>query len=227
MKMVLNYCPISNSPQPPTLPITSMSGVGDVVYAKQKPPSSNVLTGFSDHLSLSSAKMLLPPSHSPKKKPSVKPSNMTSFMHNRDTCTQYSPTFPNLCHSAKTNLGCLIQQTDLLVLPCIIVHNPNHHRCMGLLNTHQRTGALRTTPHPITSSHTLLLHLHPLVDRHRHLPYICLFQTQVVPPPHHLIVQVKAPRLPMYLMEPHHHRTPIFPFPDLHNLWLPHIPIRG
>jgi hypothetical protein len=171
--------------------------------------------------------MSLPPSHSPKKKPSVKLSNMISSMHNRDTCTQYSPISQNLCHLARTNLGCLIQQTDSLVLPCIIVHNPSHHRCMGPLNTHQHMGALLITPHPLTNSYTPWLHPHPSVDRHRHLPCIRLFQTQVVPPPHHLIVQAKVPRLPMYLMEPHHHKIHIFPFPDLHNLWLPRIPIRG
>jgi hypothetical protein len=128
---------------------------------------------------------------------------------------------------ARTNLGCLIQQTDSLALPCIIVHNPSHHRCMGPLNTHQHMGALLITPHPLTSSHTPWLHPHPLVDRHRLLPYICLFRTQVVPPPHHLIVQAKAPCLPMYLMEPHHHKIHISHFPDLHNLWLPHIPMWG
>jgi hypothetical protein len=127
-----------------------------------------------------------------KRKPSVKPSNMTSSMHNQDTCTQYSLISQNLCHLARTNLGCLIQQTDSLVLPCIIVHNPSHHQCMGPLNTHQHMGALLITPHPLTNNHTPWLHPHPLVDRHQHLPYICLFQTQVVPPPHHLIVQAKA-----------------------------------
>jgi hypothetical protein len=57
MTTVLNYCLISNSPQPPTLLTTFMSGVGDVVCVKQKPPSSNVLTGFLDHLSLSLVRM--------------------------------------------------------------------------------------------------------------------------------------------------------------------------
>ena len=204
-----------------------MSGVGDGVCVKQKPPNNSALTGFSGPLSPSLEKMSLLPSHNPKKKPSVRPSNMTSSMHSQDTCTQYFLTFPNLCHSARTNLGCLIQQTDSLVPPCIIILNPSHHRCMGPLNTHQHMGALLITPHPLTNSHTLLLHLHPLVDRHRHLPYIRLFQTQVVPPPHHLIVLVKARSLPMYLMEPHHHKIHIFRFPDLHNLWLPSIPMQG
>ena len=148
-------------------------------------------------------------------------------MHNQDICTQYSLISQNPCRLARTNLGCLIQQTDSLVVPCIIVHNPSHHRCMGPLNTHQHMGALLITPHPLTNSHTPWLHPHPLVDRHWHLPYIRLFQTQVVPPPHHLIVQAKAPRLPMYLMEPHHHRTLTFPFRVLHNPWLSHILIRG
>jgi hypothetical protein len=152
---------------------------------------------------------------------------MTSSTHNQDTCTQYSLISQNRCHLAKTNLGCLIQQTDLLVLPCIIVHNPSHHRCMGPLNTRQHMGALLITPHPLTNSHTPWLHPHPLMDRHRHLPYIRLFQTQVVPPPHHLIVLEKAPRLPIYLTEPHHRKIHISHFLALHNLWLPHIPMRG
>jgi hypothetical protein len=156
--------------------------------------------------------MSLPPSHSPKKKPSVKLSNMISSMHNQDTCTQYSLISQNLCRLARTNLGCLIQQTDSLVLPCIIVHNPSHHRCMGPLNTHQHMGALLITPHPLTNSHIPWLHPHPLVDRHQHLPYIRLFQTQVVPPPHHLIVQAKAhtPSYVPYGAAPP--QNPYFPF---------------
>jgi hypothetical protein len=159
--MVSNYCPISNSPQPPTLLTTSMSGVGDIVCVKQKPPSNSALTGFSGPLSPSLEKMSPPPSHSPKKKPSVRPSNTTSSMHNQDTCTQYSLISQNLCHLSRTNLGCLIQQTDSLVPPCIIAHNPSHHQCMGPLNTHQHMGALVIIPHPLTNSRTLLLHLHP------------------------------------------------------------------
>jgi hypothetical protein len=51
--------------------------------------------------------------------------------------------------------------------------------------------------------------------------------TTVVLPPHHLIVLVKAHSLPMYLMDPHHHKIHTSPFPDLHNPWLPHIHMRG
>ena len=38
--------------------------------------------------------------------------NMTSVMHSQDTCTQYFLIFQNLCHLARTNWGCLTQQTD-------------------------------------------------------------------------------------------------------------------
>jgi hypothetical protein len=152
---------------------------------------------------------------------------MTSSMHSQDICIQYSLTFQNLCHLAKTNLGCLTPQTDSLVLPCIISHNPIHHRCMGPLSTRQRMGALLITPHPLTNNNILSLSLHPLVDHHQDLPYTHLFQTQVVPPPHHLIVLTKAPRLPMYLMDPHHYKIHISHFPDLHNLWLPRITMQG
>jgi hypothetical protein len=39
-------------------------------------------------------------------------------------------------------------------------------------------------PPPLINSHILLLYLHPLVDHHRHLPYIHLFPQPVVPPQH-------------------------------------------
>jgi hypothetical protein len=62
MTMVLNYSLILNKPQPHISLITFMSGLDDVVCAKMKPPNNSVLTGFSDHLSLSLVKMYLPPS---------------------------------------------------------------------------------------------------------------------------------------------------------------------
>ena len=76
---------------------------------KQQPPNNNVSTGFLDHLSLSLERMSLLPSLNPKRKPSVKPNNMTSFTHSQDTYTRYFLIFRNLCHLVKTNLGCLIQ----------------------------------------------------------------------------------------------------------------------
>jgi hypothetical protein len=112
MTMVLNYSLISNKHQPHISQITFTSGADDVVCAKMKPPNNNILTGFSDHLSLSSVKMWLPPSPNQKKKPSVRLKNMTSSIHNQGTYTQYFLTSQNRCHSAKINLGCLTQQTD-------------------------------------------------------------------------------------------------------------------
>ena len=134
---------------------------------------------------------------------------MTSSTHSQGTYTWYFLIFQNLCHLAKTNPGCLTQQIDSLVPPLTTVHNPNHHRCMERLSTHQHMGALLITPHPLINSHILLLYLHPPVDHHRHLPYINLLQTPVVLHPHQLIVLVKALCLPMYLMERHHHRISI------------------
>jgi hypothetical protein len=58
----LEHSLILNKPQPHISLITFTSGIDDVVCEKQKPPNKNVLIGFSDHLSLSSIKMWLPPS---------------------------------------------------------------------------------------------------------------------------------------------------------------------
>src|ERR1700722_17526599 len=100
--MVSNYCPILNSPQPPTSPTTFMSGVGDVVCVKQKPPRNNAWTGFLGPLSPSLEKMSLPPFLNLKKKPSVRPNNMTSSTHSQDTYTRYFLISPNLCCLART-----------------------------------------------------------------------------------------------------------------------------
>jgi hypothetical protein len=89
-----------------------MSGVGDVVCVKQKPPNNSALTGFLDHLSLYLVRKSPPPSLNLKRKPLVRPNNMNSFTHIQDTYTQYFLIFLNLRHLAKTNPGCLIQQTD-------------------------------------------------------------------------------------------------------------------
>ena len=82
MTMVLNYSLILNKPQPHISLITFMSGIDGVVCEKQKPPNNNVSIGFSDHLSLSSVNMRLPPSLNQKKKPSVRLKNATSSIHN-------------------------------------------------------------------------------------------------------------------------------------------------
>jgi hypothetical protein len=112
MIMVWKYSLTSNKPQPHISLITFMSGVGDVVCARQKPSNKSVLSGSLDHLSLFSVRMWLPPSFSPKKKPSVTLNSMTLSIQNQGICTLYFLISQNLCRLAKTNLGCLTQQTD-------------------------------------------------------------------------------------------------------------------
>jgi hypothetical protein len=112
MTMVSNYSLSLNKPQPHISLTTFTNGIGDVVYAKQKPPSNNALIGFSDHLSPSLPKMWPPPSPNLKRKPSARLNSMTSFMHSQDTYIQYYLTSQDPYHSAKTNLGCLTQRMD-------------------------------------------------------------------------------------------------------------------
>jgi hypothetical protein len=149
-------------------------------------------------------------------------------MHNQDTCTQYSPDLPKpvpfgqdkpgMSHSADGLIGTTMHHSPQ-PQPPPMYGTPQYPPAYG------GTSYYPPTPLPIAIPHGYTPH--PLADCHQHLPYIRLFQTQLVPPPHHLIVQAKAPHLPMYLMEPHHHKIHIFPFPDLHNLWLPRIQYGG
>jgi hypothetical protein len=89
MKMVYNYSLSLKKSWPRISLTTFMNGIGDVVYAKKKPPNNNASIGFSDYLSLSLPKMWPLPSPKEKKKPSSRLNNMTSFFHSQDTYIQY------------------------------------------------------------------------------------------------------------------------------------------
>ena len=110
--MASNYSLNSNKPPPHTSLNTFTSGIDNVVSAKLTLPPNNVSIGSSNHLFPSLPKMWLSPSPSMKKNPLARPNSSNSFMPIPDTYTRYSQTPLDPCHLAKTNLGCLTQQTD-------------------------------------------------------------------------------------------------------------------
>jgi hypothetical protein len=225
--MVLNYYPISNSPQPPTLPTTSHEWRRRRSLCKAETTKQQCLDWFLRSLVALFGKDVASTFPQSEEEAISKAQQydliyaqsgyLYTVLPDLPKPVPFGQDKPGMSHSADGLIGTTMHHSP----------QPQPPPMYGTPQYPPAYGGTSYYPPPLTNSHTPWLHPHPLADRHQHLPYIRLFQTQVPPPPHHLIVQAKAPRLPMYLMEPHHHKIHIFPFPDLHNLWLPRIPIRG